>query len=202
MHCEKISEEKDDEINITTKSTHLMIFCACKLIQDYAEEYMNGIDDEISLYFAKNELLYYYDSGQDNDNLPVSLYAYIIPDMGHQFIMHVLLSLGIFETELDMKIHRTLSDALRYTKLVGTDCDEELLKQYSRLLRRRFIGEQLVYLQNIYIEIESLIINAAHIFDDVIINGSITITDMPPVLHTAIFESQDEVVVIFWSNTK
>ena len=44
--------------------------------------------------------------------------------------------------------------------------------------------------------------NAAQIFDDVIINDSIPITYMPPVLQTEIFESHDDAVVTFWYNTK
>ena len=78
-------------MNITTKSTHIMIFCICKLIQDNVEEDVNGTDDEIFSYFEKNELLYYDESGPDNDNLPVTVYAYIIPDMGHQFILYIIL---------------------------------------------------------------------------------------------------------------
>ena len=55
------------------------------------EEDINEIHDEIFSYFEKNELLYYDESGQDNDNLPVAVYAYIIPDMGHQFILYIIL---------------------------------------------------------------------------------------------------------------
>ena len=57
FHCEKISEEEENEMNITTKSTHIMIFCICKLIKDNAEEDVNGTDDEIFSYSEKNELL-------------------------------------------------------------------------------------------------------------------------------------------------
>ena len=45
--------------------------------------------EKMMKYFL-NELLYYDDSVQDNDNLPVPLYTYIRPDMGHQFILNIL----------------------------------------------------------------------------------------------------------------
>ena len=48
--------------------------------------------------------------------------------MGHQFILHIILSLGIFEIELDLNIHITLNYALRYAKLIGTYDDKESLK--------------------------------------------------------------------------
>ena len=51
-------------MNITTKYTHLISLRIFKLVQDNVEEDMNGIGDEISLYFAKKGLLYYDESGQ------------------------------------------------------------------------------------------------------------------------------------------
>ena len=55
---------------------------------------------------------------------------------------------------------------------------------------------------NLFREIDSFVINASHISDYVIINYSIPIIHMPPLLQTKISESQDEVVVRFCSNTK
>ena len=136
----------------------------------------------MKIFFAENELLCYYESGQDNDNLPVPVYTHIRPYVGHQFIIHTLLSLGVFYTEVDMTMHITLFYALSYTKIIGTNDDKHSLKQYSRYLLWSFIEEQLVSLQNLFREINSFIINAAHIFHDVIINNSIPITYTPPVL--------------------
>ena len=44
LHCEKILEGKENEINITTESTHVMILRIYKLIQYNVEEDMNGTD--------------------------------------------------------------------------------------------------------------------------------------------------------------
>ena len=76
----------------------------------------------------KNELLYYDECVEEDDNLPVPVHTYIRPYMGHQFILHIILSLGIFGIEVDLTIHRTLKDALRYAKLIGTDDEKESLK--------------------------------------------------------------------------
>ena len=40
--------------------------------------------------------------------------------MGHQYIMDILLSLGIIDTEVDLTMHRMLLDALCYAILIGT----------------------------------------------------------------------------------
>ena len=99
-------------------------------------------------FSTKNELIYYDESGQDNDNLPVPMYTYIIPYMGHQFILNIIFSLVRFETEVDLTMYRILHDAPRYVKLIGTNDDEESLKHYSRSLLRSFIEEKLVHLPN------------------------------------------------------
>ena len=53
FHCEKILEEEKNEMNITAKSTHLIILLMCKFIQDHVESDMNGTGDKIFLFFAK-----------------------------------------------------------------------------------------------------------------------------------------------------
>ena len=79
-------------------------------------------------------ILYYDAIGQEKDYFPVPVYAHIRPDMGHNFILGIILSLSRFETELDLKIYRIIHDALHYDKLIGTDDDEKSLNQYSRSL--------------------------------------------------------------------
>ena len=152
-------------------------------------------------YDCKKRLLYYRESGKEKNNLPLQVYAYIIPDMGHQFILHIILSLGRFETEVDMKMHRRLRDYLRYSKLIGTDDDKESLKQYLGSFLWHFIEERLVHYPNAFKERDIFKINTAYICDVVIIYDVIQIADMPPVLHTKIFQSHDEAVVIFWYKT-
>ena len=120
-----------------------MILHICKLIKENAEADMNGTGDEMFLFFANNELLYYYESGKENDNLPVTLYAYIRLDMGHQFILNIIFSLGIFETEVYLTMHRTLHNALRYAKLIGTNNDKDSLKLYSRSFLRCLLKNNL-----------------------------------------------------------
>ena len=132
-----------------------------------------------SLIFIKNELVYFDESGQEDDNLPVPVYTHIRPDMGHQFILHFLFLLGKFETEVYLTMNRTPGDTLCYTKLIVLDDDKESLKQYSTSLLRIFIEEKLMHFPNLFRDIYSFIINDAHIFDYLIINDSITITDMP-----------------------
>ena len=61
--------------------------------------------------------------------------------MGHQFILHILFSMGQFETELDLTLHTTLKYALRYAKLIGDEEDNESLEMYAKKLTRKFVEE-------------------------------------------------------------
>ena len=98
-------------------------------------------------------------------------------------------------------MHRKLRDYLRYSKLIGTDDDKESLKQYLGSFLWHFIEERLVHYPNAFKERDIFKINTAYICDVVIIYDVIQIADMPPVLHTKIFQSHDEAVVIFWYKT-
>ena len=81
-------------------------------------------------------------------HLPVIVFDYIKPSIPTRFILHILLSLGRFETEYDLLLHTTLRDSLRYTKLIGPSNDPQDLQNYSDKLLKLFIEEQLVYYPN------------------------------------------------------
>ena len=61
----------------------------------------------------------------------IPVHSYIQPSTQHQFILHLLLLLGRYETEMDLVRHASLRDAFRYAKLIGNNNDEESLLQYN-----------------------------------------------------------------------
>ena len=75
----------------------------------------------------------------DLRHLPIPVFSYIKPTMGPRFILHIMLSLGDFDTELDLIPHPTLRDSLRYAKLIGENNDEDSLQSYSNSLLKKFI---------------------------------------------------------------
>ena len=151
------------------------------------------------LNFTSNNILYI----QDIDlKLKVPVYTYIKPQMGHQFILHILLSMGRFETELDLTLHSNLRNALRYAKLIGGKYDKESLKIYSNQLTQRFVTEQLVYFPNSYRVLDTYIIHAAQLFYDIIICDMIPITDLPPVLQSTLNASKEADIINYWKAPK
>lgn len=80
-------------------------------------------DDNDMWEFMKWNLLY----DDENRHIPIPVFSYVKPTMGPRFILHILLSLGEFDTELDLILHQTLRDSLIYAKLIGP-LDNESLK--------------------------------------------------------------------------
>ena len=120
-------------------------------------------------------------------HLPIPVFSYINPTMGTQFILHLLLSMGYFSTEIDLTLHE-----IRYAKLIGTKNDIESLQDYSNNLLRRFIEEQLVFFPNSKRVIDGWIITAGELLDEIIVHNNTPISNMPPVQQTAIFADSDE----------
>lgn len=129
---------------------------------------------------------------EDEDHLPVPVFSYIKPTMGVQFLLHIMLSMGRFATEIDLTLHGSLRESLRYAKLIGPSDTPENLEEYSNQLLSRFIDEQLIYFPNSQRVVDSWIITAGELFDSVIIDDEIPISDMPPVQLTALFADIEE----------
>ena len=97
-------------------------------------------------------------------------------------------------------LHRNLCEAFRYAKLIGPENDEASLQEYSSQLLKRYIEEQLVYFPNSTKVLSQWIVTAGGLFDSVIIQNEIPITDMPPACQTALNNCMDEEVVKMWES--
>ena len=157
------------------------------LFSDIKEALSNPEDNEDYVEFIHSNFLFV-----EILKLPIPVYSYIRPSIQHQFILHLLLSLGRYETEMDLVKHQTLRDSFRYAKLIGNNNDEESLLKYCDDLFVRFIEEQLIYFPNSRQIIDTWIHSTGELLDDVIVNGSIPINEMPSVQLTSILKSVDE----------
>ena len=92
-----------------------------------------------------------------------------------QLILHILISLGRYKTEIDLLQHVSLREPFRYAKLIGPENDDEYLQNYSDRVFVLFNEEQLVYFKNSRRIIDSWITITADLFNEAIKNGIITI---------------------------
>lgn len=149
-------------------------------------------DDRDFMEFAEKHLL--YDDSKD-EHLPIPVFDFIKPTMGSEFLHHVLLSLGRFDTELDLVMHPSIKECMKYARLIGISDDPDVLEEYSKKLLKLFIQKQLCYYPNGQGVIDSWIIHCAELFDSVIIRGDIPVSDMPSVLISALFADHEEEIV-------
>ena len=84
----------------------------------------------------------------EKEHLPIPVFSYIIPTMGTSFLLHIMLSMGRFETEIDLTMHPNILECLRSCGLVGRNNDTESLKKYADKLLHKFIVEQVQYFPN------------------------------------------------------
>ena len=149
-----------------------------------------GATNEVRLQFMNKNLIH----SDRERHLPIPVFSYIKPHMGTRFILHIMLSMGNFDTEYDLNLQRSLRESLRYANLIGPSNDPATLEKYSDELLYRYITEQLVYFPNGSSVTDTWIVNAKHIFDDVIIHDRISYTDMPPLLQTDLERQKNEQV--------
>ena len=160
-------------------------------IQLVCENRRENLDEAQIIFLIHVETNLMVDN-DDEDHLPVPVFSYIKPTMGVQFLLHILLSMGRFATEIDLTLQGSLRESLRYAKLIGPSDNPENLEEYSNQLLDRFINEQLKYFPNSQRVVDSWIITAGELFDSVIIDDEIPISDMPPVQLTALFADIEE----------
>jgi len=77
-------------------------------------DFMNQRDHD-DWNFISSEIIY----DDKKMKLPIPVYSYIKPHMGTNFLLHILLSLGHFQTELDLILHQNIKESFRYAKHIG-----------------------------------------------------------------------------------
>ena len=62
-------------------------------------------------HHVHNSLLH---DDDEKDHLPIPVMSYIAPTMNTSFLLHIVLSMGRFETEIDLLLHPIIMDCFRY----------------------------------------------------------------------------------------
>ena len=101
--------------------------------------------------------------------------------MTTSFIIHIMLSMGCFDTKIDLYMYQSLRECLRYCQLIGPDDDEVSLLEYTKILTRRYIEEQVQYFPNTQRVIDYWIITEFRIFRRIIVHNDLPVTEMSPV---------------------
>ena len=106
--------------------------------------------------------------------------------MRPQFLLHILLSMGRFETERQLMSYPFLRECLRYAKLIGDENNEASLTHYSNDIFAKFVKEQMRFYPDGQRIIDSWTVITGDLFDEVIINNEIPIPQIPSVQSSAL----------------
>ena len=106
---------------------------------------------------------------------------------------------GQFETELDFRGCGTIRESLASVGLIGWDFDnEESLKSYSDALLIRVIEKVLPIIPITLRKFDDCIIKCRRLFNAVLFENSIPVTDLPPCILTEMLDHKEEKVKQFW----
>ena len=180
-------EGQDDEgriklMDLFRRINELVMNTNCANLNENHE----GLDEQNLLFqhHVYENLLF---ADDDKNHLPIPVFSYITPTMRASFLLYIMLSMGHFETEVDILIHENLRECLRYCKLIGENKNEESLKLYADNLTKRYIIEQVQYFPNSKRAIDHWIITANNLFRAIIVRDEVPITEIPPVSYRIYF---------------
>ena len=110
--CEKISDEEDIIIKNKYSSLCQMInlFYRNKTIIQKDDGQAGDISDIFYRTRVHNNLLRI----DEKYDLPIAVFSYITPTISKYFILHIMLSMGRFETEMGLLLNGSIREYLRY----------------------------------------------------------------------------------------
>ena len=140
----------------------------------------------------------------DGQRLPIAVFSSVTPDRAVPFLMHMLISFGEFETELDFKQARSLRDCFVRAKLMpeGDMENEEFLHECVKNLLYKAITKVLKLLPISTTRLWVLIVKCRCLLEKVIIENELPMTDYPPCLLTDLLDQRAKEMADEWNNRK
>ena len=140
--------------------------------------------------------------GGNEQDLPIPVFSSITPHSSVQFLLHVMLMCGSYNTELDLRECCTMRESLVIAKLIGNKNDEESLKKYVddmvKLTIDKVCTRQPISLR----KLEDYLIAASNLFESVILRDELPSTDLPPCILTELLNDKAEELAKFWTTVK
>ena len=152
-------------------------------------------DDQSSKFF----------SGVNTERLPTAVYSNVTPNRPANFLLHVMLTLGSFETELDLKNTTSLKHSLAVAKLIPPGVKDpdlncsKFLEKWCRYLVSRIISDVMSVLPISMRKLDEYIVKVDTLVRSVLHDDAIPITDLPPCILTDILLSKREDVDNEWT---
>ena len=98
--------------------------------------------DNDSLSDFRNHIISNLIDHYTKEHLPVSVLSYVVLTISVNIILHIMLSMGIFVTEIDLLSHSCFRNTFCFCKWIGNNEDKESLKRYADNVIHIFVVEQ------------------------------------------------------------
>ena len=188
-------EELDPNNDKLTTDMNMMVLNTINQCQNKPNVTCAITLDEIK--YLEEKFIYYSD---EENLLPIPVLSTISPENPIHFLIHIMLFLGKYDTELTTLTHPSFRDCLCEVHLIGKNNYEESLKKYVKNLTKLYIESQVVYYPNSIKKTETYIVMANGIFEDVILHNSIPIFELPPYSMNSLRDTKTVENIHFWES--
>lgn len=140
------------------------------------------------------------DTGEE---VPIVVFSRVSPNRSSNFLLHIMLALGQFDTELDLKASGSMKDSLAMAKLIPSEGlnDPQCLWRYGKDLLLRVVNEILPLQPVTMPGMDDFIVKADQLIQSVLLHDMIPITDMPPSILTQVFNDKTKEMENEWKNS-
>ena len=145
----------------------------------------------------------FVDSEDCDELLPIPVCSNITPNTPAAFLLHLMLMLGEFETELDLRMQGTMRESLANAKLIGDDfMNSEAQKQYALQLTSRVIKEVFLVQPVTMRKLDKFAVQSYQLFLKVLVDDEIPVHDLPPCVLVEMLDTKDKELVAFANEKK
>ena len=130
--------------------------------------------------------------------IPVAVYSLITPNKQTDFLLHVMLTIGEFHTEHDLRLAGSLKNSLVKAKLIGQGNSPYLLSLYVNHLTRRIITEVFPVMPITMKKIDDYIYKTYRLLTSVIVEQSIHLDELAPCLLTEVLAEKRGEIANLW----
>jgi len=120
--------------------------------------------------------------GATKQQLPVTWFNSVKPTQPNRFLLHILLSMGNFDNELNLLSGISIRDCFVQAELI--DANPDRIEQSIDNLTRRYIVEQLVYLPGGSQQFDKFVLAAHRTLRHALLFNNIAVSELPPALYT------------------
>lgn len=136
--------------------------------------------------------------------LPIPVFSKVGPEQSSAFLLHIMIMLGEFETELEFRQQKSIKMSLAKCKLIPEEDinDTERLREASNRLLKRIINEVFAFQPITLRRLEMYIIRCKRLLDSVLLDDDIPITDLPPSILTELLNERTKELDDEWETRK